>query len=358
MIFAHIDMDCFFCACEEKHNPNLKGKPVIVGGKSSRSVVSSGNYIARKYKIKAGMPISKAKQLCPDAIFISGNHNLYKKESAQVMEILAEYSDQFKQASIDEAYLEITEISEQFGSLEHYAEFIQKEVEKRTQLTCSIGIAESKIVAKIASDFKKPNGYTIVKDQQTFLENLPIGKIPGIGKVSRKKYYENKIYKIGDLRHKDKFFIMDNFGKYGLKYYYLAKGNALNSKHFFVETEPKSFSRERTFETDLADRDELLAILKKICYQVHSDLQGYYKTVSIKVRFADFSTITRDKTIHVSTNSLNIILDTATDLFLKIYDQFNIPERKVRLLGVKVSSITIGKEIQKKIPDYCNLEFY
>ncbi len=346
-IIAHIDMDCFFCACEEKYNPKLKGKPVIVGGRDGRGVVATANYEARKYGVHSAMPGSKAKMLCPNGIYLPSNHTMYRDESCEVMKILKKYTHNFEQVSIDEAYLDLTKFARRFNSLKEMGEYIKKEVFEKTKLTCSMGISSSRIVSKIASDYKKPSGITVVENQKLFLRNLPITKIPGIGKKSKEVYFKNGVHKIGDLVNKNKFFILDHFGKQGIKYQKLAMG--MDKSKIQKRVGHKSYSRETTFSQNKYKPLELKTDLLALCDRVYTDLKGeYYKTVSIKIRYYDFTSITRDYSLKTPDNSLNKIKEKALELFFKNIDS----EKSVRLIGVKLANLSGRKEKQTKLKQF------
>ena len=332
-IIGHIDMDCFFCACELKKNPTLKGKPVIVGSTGDRGVVSTANYEAREYGVFSATPISIARERCPNGIYLPVDFELYKKESKQIMDTLTRFSNFVLQVSVDEAYLDLTEFSKEFESLEKMAEYIKNTIYSETELTCSMGISESRIVSKIASDFRKPGGITIVRDMKEFLAELPIGKIPGIGKKSEEMYLNSGVETIGDLCNKKNSYLYEKFGSQSIFYKKLAEG--LDKTKLEKREGRKSISRETTLSKNTGNVIVLERELDKICGQVFIDLnKGFFKTVSIKIRYNDFTTLTRDKALITYQNSLKTIKDCAFELFRK-----NIGGRPVRLLGVKLGNI-------------------
>lgn len=286
-IIGHVDMDCFFCACEVKRTPILKGKPVMVGATGTRGVVAAANYEARKHGVFSATPIARARQLCPEGIFLPPDFHLYSKESKQVMQILSPFAGQMEQMSVDEAYLDVTETVKQFPTVQDFAEAIQKTVLEKTQLTCSVGIAPSRSVAKIASDFKKPKGITVVDDVFSFLAPLPIEKFPGIGKISKHFYHEHGIKIFHDIQCMNRFTVLETFGKYGVYVQQIAKGEIADSLHQYGPQ--KSVSREVTFMEDCSKKESLLSCLKELCQEVYDDLGAKsYRTVSLKLRFADF----------------------------------------------------------------------
>lgn len=345
-VIAHIDMDCFFCSCEIKRDPSLAGKPVIVGSTGNRGVVSAANYEARGFGVFSATPISRARELCPDGVFLPVDFRLYRKESRAIMEIFADLADDMQQVSVDEAYLELTGFSRGFNTLEDMAAHIQQRVTSESGLTCSVGIAESRIVAKIASDYRKPAGITVVRDAKGFLAPLPITKIPGIGKVSSRQYYARGIKTIGDLSRYSRFQILEMFGKHSVQYYDLALGE---DRSGIVHRDcVKSVSRERTFPEDNNDRQALKQKLEELCHMVHKDLKGQgFRTVSIKLRNSDFSTMTRDRSLGRTSYSAEDILWSAGSLF-----EENYMGTDIRLIGVRVSNLSAETSVQKTLLSY------
>ncbi|MGM5483550.1 MAG: DNA polymerase IV [Nanobdellota archaeon] len=348
-VIAHVDMDCFFAACEEKKDPSLKGKPLIIGAlpEDCRGVVSTANYEARKYGVHSAMPISKAHQLCPSAKYKRPDSIYYKNMSEKAMNALSIFALAFEQVSIDEAYLDITEFSKECLTLQEAARKIKKEVLKETGLTCSIGISCSRYISKIASDYRKPAGTTIVRDVKSFLAPLKISKIPGIGKKSSRKLISYGIKKIGDLAESDTFFLIENFGKSILKLKEIAKGNN-NDGVNHQERKRKSASREITFKEDI-ELESCRNYLSQLSYKVVEDIKkGTFKTISIKMRFEDFSTITRDFSLNYRSSRQKDIIDHSLQLLEKIKI-----DKKVRLLGVKVSNLDFPKSRQMELDSYC-----
>ena len=334
-IIGHIDMDCFFCACEVKKDPSLKGKPVIVGSTGDRGVVSTASYEAREYGVFSATPISIARKRCPDGIFLPVDGKLYKQESEKVMEILSRFSMTMKKMSIDEAYVDLTELYEEFDDLDSMARMIKNTIYTETGLTCSIGIADSTIVAKIASDYRKPAGITVVEDTQSFLKDLPISKIPGVGKMTEDMLRDAYIDKIGDFAEKSRAEVYEKFGKQGLFYKELAEGKVKD--RIEMEGPRKSVSRETTLEKDTKDIIILEKEVEELCEQVFQDLGGcFYRTVSIKIRYSDFTTISRDHRLKTPSNKKDIIKEIALSLFRK-----SISNRQgIRLLGVKLGQLS------------------
>jgi len=239
----HVDMDCFFSACEEKRDPSLKGKPVIVGSTGQRGVVSTANYEARKFDVHSALPISTARKRCPEGIFMAVDGRFYREESEHVMEILKEFDPDLAQVSIDEAYLRVRSVQ--------MAGEIQDRIKQETGLSCSIGVADCRKVAKIASDYKKPGGITIVADRRYFLEPLPIEKIPGVGKKTLPWYHRKGVHVVRDLLKFDRFELLDHFGEQGLHIVQMLLGVLTYGMPKMAQA--KSVSRERTFEINCSN---------------------------------------------------------------------------------------------------------
>ncbi len=351
-LILHIDMDAFFASCEEKNNPSLKGKPVVVGANpkqgKGRGVVSSCSYEARKYGIKSGMPISKAYKLNPKAIFLPVNFALYNKVSERVMWILKNHSNKFQQMSIDEAYLDITEKVKDFEEAKQLALQIKKEIREKESLTCSIGIASNKLIAKIASDFRKPNRLTIVRDSgiKKFLEPLSARKLYGVGPKTEEKLKEFGIKTIGQLSSFNREKLMEIFGAYGL--YLSMSANGIGDDFVAEEYSRLSIGREVTFEEDIEDFNIINEAIEEITEEIFEELkeENYlYRTVSIKIRFHDFRTYTRAKTLNYLSNNKNSITVTAKELAKEFFGQ------KIRLIGIRVSNLREFK-YQKTIKEF------
>jgi len=336
-------MDCFYCSCELKRRPGLEGFPVVVGSTGYRGVASAANYEARKFGVYSATPVSEARRLCPRAVFLPVDMQYYKSESRNVMSILERFAGDIQQVSIDEAYLDLTDVSKGFSSLEEMTTYIQTVILIETGLGCSIGVAESKVVSKIASDFKKPFGITVVRDVKAFLDPLPIDALPGIGKVTKKNYLKNGVHTIGDLARMEKFTVLDRFRIHGVRYQNIALG--LDRSIIKHRGKSKSVSRERTFSEDLSDWNMIKGKLENLCRRVHLDLKDYFfKTVSIKVRYSDFSTITRDITLNTATQSEEVIRDNVSTLFDRCFS-----EKDIRLVGVKLSNLACGLGTQTEL---------
>lgn len=336
----HIDMDAFFAAVEQRDHPEYKGKPVIVGADpkqgKGRGVVSTCSYEAREFGIHSAMPISKAYKLCPHGIYVRPHPGIYVKISNEILKIYYEFTDLVEPLSIDEAFLDVTGSLKLFGSAENIAKSIKKKIYNEHQLTASVGIAPNKYLAKIASDLEKPDGLVIVKENQIeqFLFPLDISRIWGAGKKTVEIFKSLGIHTIGDLAKIKKDDLETRFGKSGVHFYNLAHG--IDDREVIPEQAVKSVSNEITFEDDIYDLKILHITLFQLCEKVayrlrKKSLKG--KTIHLKLRYAGFETITRNKTLNYFTSNTEKIFIIINELFEKNYQT----ERKVRLLGVGVS---------------------
>jgi DNA polymerase IV (DinB-like DNA polymerase) len=350
-IIFHVDMDHFFTAVEEREHPEYKGKPVIVGADpkngKGRGVVSTCNYEARSFGIKSGMPISKAWRLCPGAIYLPVNYELYTKVSDRIMSLLRKYADKFEQWGIDEAFMDVTSRVKDYSEAEALAVQIKKEIYEKEKLTCSIGIGPNKLVAKIASDIKKPNGLTVVRDGEVenFLSPLPVRKLLWVGRKTEEKLTAMGVKTIGDLARCDPTVLVETFGAMGTQMYLMAHG--IDKSEVEERGKAKSISREITFEEDTSDFSFILTSLDKLSEEVYRDVSAqnlHFKTVTIKVRYENFETHTHSKTLPYITNRLQDIKKTAKEL-LQAYLR---PDIKIRLIGVKVSNF-VSAEKQKTL---------
>ncbi|MFW9950911.1 MAG: DNA polymerase IV [Candidatus Thorarchaeota archaeon] len=342
-IVFHCDLDCFFAAVEIRDNPEYKGKPVIIGadpkGGKGRGVVATCSYEARKFGLHSALPISKAYQLCPHGIYLQPNGIKYKEASKQVMEILSTFSKPFQQVSIDEAYLDLTEKCKDYEQAQKIAKKIQKEIFDKVGITLSIGCAPTKSIAKIASDFKKPNGITIVKPDEirTFLYNMDITKISGIGKKTKKYYNDLGFYKIGDIIKTPLHIIIEKLGKYGKWVWEVANGLDNREVKEFNDQQ-KSISKERTFYEDTDDFNLILSKLEDINSKIHIYLEKhniFYRTVTLKIRFEGFLTYTRSKSLSYPFRDR----DKAMNIIINLYNDFKNLNKKVRLVGIKLSNL-------------------
>ena len=347
-IIFHCDLDCFFAAVEIRDNPEYKNKPVIIGadpkGGEGRGVVATCSYEARKYGLHSAMPISKAYGLCPHGVYLKPNREKYYYSSKEVMKILQSYSPKFQQMGIDEAYLDMTGICNSFKQAEQIARKIQEEILQIVGISLSIGCASTKSIAKIASDYKKPNGITIVRDAERieFLKNMDIRKIPGIGKKSKVYYNKKGISTIGDILQIPLYKMVESFGKNGEWIWNIAHGlDSREVKEFHDER--KSISKERTFFEDTDDFSEIISKLEQLNDKIHLKLEKkniYYRTITLKIRFEGFTTYTRSYSLKTHIRNKKKVLHVVIDLMR----EFRNNKKKIRLVGIKLSNLEINLE--------------
>ena len=340
----HVDMDAFFVSVEELYDPGLKGKAVIVGGqRNERGVVSAASYEARKFGVHSAMPLRTAAKLCPHAIFVDGHPHRYHEYSAKVYAVLDRFSPQVEMASIDEAYLDMTGTVRLHGPPLRAAHNLHHKMKSETQLNCSIGIGTSRLMAKVASAKAKPNGilWAIPGHEARLLAPLDVRDIPGVGKVTEQNLNALGIHRVGDLSQHDESFLEEHFGKWGLALAGKARGEDAGGwfdSEVGADTDPKSISHEHTYNEDTADPQRLESTLMRLSEMVGRRLREgkfHARTVQLKLRYKDFTTITRAHTLPAPTQ-----LDT------EIFEQVRALLRKnwrkgaeVRLLGVHASQL-------------------
>lgn len=346
----HVDMDAFFAAFETRNMPKLKGKPVIVGGDPRfRSVVSTCSYEARKFGVHSGMPIKKAKQLCPEAVIISGTLRGYVYTSAMLQKIFANYAPKVQPISVDEVVMDITGCYRIFGTVENLVAQMKAQVKKELSLSCSVGVAPVRILAKMASGENKPDGLTIidVEDYKKMFYPKPVDAIWGIGEATKKSLEKIGLYTVGDIAKKTEKELKAYFGKYGTFLYMVSQGRGVSKVHSFEERpDEKSMSHETTLTVDINDIDKIYSTLLWLSDKVSRRLrQGNFlaRTISVKIRSSNFETITRDKTVTNPTDQCKLIYETAKKLLPRKYG----PDVKVRLLGVKASKLICNEENQQ-----------
>jgi len=341
-------MDAFFAAVEIRDNPEYKGKPVIVGGKpNSRGVVSTCSYEARKYGIHSAMPSFIAYKLCPQAIFVRGRFDAYREASEQVKKIFYEYSDLVEPVSIDEAYIDVTENKKNITSATQIAIEIRSKIFNKTRLTASAGVSYNKFLAKIASDMNKPDGLMVVtplKARQV-LEELPIGKFHGIGKASEKKMNLLGIRTGKDLKERTLQELMKHFGKIGSYYYNIVRG--IDDREVKTERIRKSLGHERTFAKDISDVNKMVEILYKLGKKISKQMQEKKfkaKTLTLKIKYANFDLVSRGRTLDVPFDEDKIINHLGRKLLLETLG----PKCKIRLLGLSVSNLVWSNDESNK----------
>ena len=341
----HIDMDAFYASVEQLDNPELRGKAIAVGGSSERGVVSAASYEARKYGVKSAMSSVIAKRNCPHLIFVKTRFDRYREISQRIREIFYEYTDLVEPLSLDEAYLDVTENKKGNPSASLIAKEIREKIKEKTGLNASAGISINKFIAKIASDFNKPNGQKTVNPEEVeeFLEVLDIRKFHGVGKVTAEKMYMLGIFTGKDLKTKSLDYLTEKFGKSGAHYYNVVRGIHLS------EVKPnrirKSLGAERTFNENISSEIFMLERLENIAEEIERRLKKSKvagKTITLKIKYSDFSQQTRSKTISFYISSKELILENARELLYqeKMKDS-------VRLLGISLSNLNTDKSEKK-----------
>ncbi|MFY8091009.1 MAG: DNA polymerase IV [Chitinophagaceae bacterium] len=333
---AHLDLDSFFVSVELINNPSLKGKPVIVGGSKERGVVSTCSYEARFFGVKSGMPMKQALQLCPQAIIANGTRGQYSKFSRWVTDIIASKAPLFEKASIDEFYIDLTGMDKYFNPLEWTIQLRQQIIDE-TKLPISFGLASNKMIAKIATDEAKPNGYLFVPigSEKEFLAPLPVNKFSGVGESTFLKLKQMNINFIGDILHSDINLLEKELGKWGTDLYRKAQGISNSQVHNYREA--KSISTENTFEENISNYELLLAELVRMTEKVGYELRQDKKLtgcIAVKIRYPNFETVSKQVTIDY-TFSDDELIPFAIELFKKLWK----PNSPIRLLGVKLSEL-------------------
>ena len=338
----HVDMDAFFVSVEELENPELKGKPVVVGADpDGRGVVAAASYEARKYGVHSAMPIRTAKKLCPHAIFLRGHYAKYSEYSHKIYDIFGEFTPIVEMVSIDEAYLDFTGCERLHGSAFRGADRLIHTLKDRTGLNASIGLSTSHLVSKIASDQAKPHGllYVLPGYEAQFLAPLPIRRMPGIGKVTEPELRSRGITIIGDLGQVGEGKLKQWFGKYGEWLYTKSQGHDIEAYQY--SEEPRSISHETTFDVDIEDAEEMertLSYLSQLVARRLRDHRLFARTVGLKLRYASFRTLTRDVTLDEPTHLDSVIFENVLRLFEGVWNR----KQKIRLLGVRTSNLGHG----------------
>lgn len=347
----HIDMDAFYASVEQRDNPQLKGKPVAVGGspEGRGGVVATCSYEARRFGVRSAMPSKKALQLCPQIIFIRPRFDVYKDVSRKVREIFRRYTDIIEPLSLDEAYLDVTEDKPGIGSAIDIAALIKKAIKEELHLTASAGISVNKFVAKIASDMKKPDGLTFIGPSkvESFIESLAIEKFYGVGKVTAEKMKGMNIHTGADLKKWSIKELTTHFGKAGRFYYQIVRG--IDDRPVEPNQETKSIGAEDTFPEDLTSLEEMNKELEKIAPVVHERLiknRLKYRTVTLKIKYHDFKIITRSKSFTEPADDFQLLLDTAKELMAATEPD----DVRIRLLGISVSNFGERIATRKTMP--------
>lgn len=345
MVVIHLDLDAFFVAVERLRDPSLRGQPVVVGGRpEARGVVASASYEARRYGVRSAMPTAQALRLCPDLVIVRPHYRLYRHYSDRVMAILRQVTPLVEPISIDEAFLDVTECAPMWGGAEALARALQSRIEVELGLSASLGVASNKLVAKIASDLRKPHGLVVVPpgEEASFLAPLPVERLWGVGEVTARRLHEAGIRTIGDLARQPPARLAEMFGAHGLEMWWHAQGH--DPRPVEVESAPKSVSREVTFARDVTDPERMRRTLLWLSESVGARLRRHRlrgKVVVLKLRYSDFSTLTRRITLSTPTDLDDVIYQQALSLWRKAY----MRGRPVRLLGVGVTNLS-GPERQ------------
>jgi DNA polymerase-4 len=340
-MILHIDMDAFYAAIEQRDHPELRGKPVVVGGSSGRGVVAAASYEARRFGIHSAMPGRRAIQLCPDAIFVRGNLDHYSRVGRQVREIFHRYTPLVQPLSLDEAFLDVAGSRRLHGDAATIGHAIKDAIRSELDLTASVGIAPLKFVAKIASDLNKPDGFVEVGqgDVTAFLDALPVSKLWGVGRVGQEKLTLMGLRRIGDIRTFDVGLLEQKFGSWGEHLWRLANG--IDARKVVTDRRAKQISHERTFAEDITDQAMLRAVVSYLSEQVARRLRRHHRqarNVSIKYRREDFQTFARSRTLPRPTHSTDEIFRNACELLDEMRSR---QPRPVRLIGVSVGSLTL-----------------
>ncbi len=339
----HCDMDCFYAAVHMRDDPSLRGKPVVIGGSpDGRGVVAAANYEVRRYGVHSAMPAAQALRRCPHAVFIKPEFSRYREESQAIFEIFREFTPIVQPASLDEAYLDVSDHLEPWGSATAVAGEIRRRVREERCLTVSVGVGPSRLIAKIASDFDKPDGLTVVKPArvQAFLDPLPVRRVHGVGPATEKALQELGVATIADLRGVELEVLRRRFGRHGQGLYNYSRG--IDNRPVHTHRERKSLGHERTYARDIASIEEMDAQLEDLSQRVAAGLEKREisaRTITVKVRYPDFTTLTRARSLDRPTASAEQIARIAREL-LRLTDA---ESRNVRLLGVTGSGLSNGQ---------------
>ena len=334
----HIDMDAFYASVEQRDNPVLRGKAIAVGGSERRGVVMTASYEARKFGVRSAMPSKMAFFKCPNIIFVKPRFDAYKAVSREVMNIFRSYTDLVEPMSLDEAYLDVTNNKMNMPSATLIAKEIKQRIKNELHLSASAGVSINKFLAKVASDIHKPDGLTLIRPEEAdpFIEKLPIEKIPGIGKVTASRMIALGIKTGGDIKKMKKEFLLKRFGKSGQHFYNIV--NCLNDDPVVAERKLKSISNETTFDDDVSDqnifRETLIELSRSVIRRMKKNNISA-KTVTLKIKYFDFVTQTRSKTLHEEFDDETNLIETIESLLLNPHKI----DKPVRLLGVGVSNL-------------------
>jgi DNA polymerase IV len=340
----HIDMDAFYASVEQRDNPDLRGKPVAVGGSpEKRGAVAAASYEARKFGVHSALPSRSARAKCPQLIFVKPRFEVYKAISAQIREIFYQYTDLVEPVAFDEAYLEVTENKRGMASAQQLADEIRSQIFTETQLTASAGVSVNKFLAKMASGLNKPNGMAVIRPHEAadFVAGLPIEKFHGIGQATAAKLHGMGIFTGADLRERSEMELMQQFGKMGRFYYWIARGE--DDRAVVPNRIRKSISVENSFDPDLSDRAMIETALRQVATDLFDRLtqvNAKGQTLTLKVKFADYTQVTRSTTQGVVMTELGLIQALAQQLL----EGLDLGGRSVRLLGLGMSKLDNGSK--------------
>jgi DNA polymerase-4 len=340
---VHIDMDAFYASVEQRDDPRLRGKPVVVAWKGNRSVVCAASYEARRFGVRSAMPAIHAERLCPEAIFVPPDFTRYRAVSQSTREIFRRHTDLVEPLSLDEAYLDVTENKTGLPTATRVAKTIREQIREELQLTASAGVAPNKFLAKIASDWRKPDGLFVIQpeDLDTFLPPLPIGRIPGVGKVTEKRLATLGIKTVGDLRSLELNILEDHFGRYGQRLYELTRG--IDDSAVVSDRPTKSISAEDTFETDvpLSETEVIILRLAEKVWAASRKEARVARTVVLKLKTSDFNILTRSHTPLTPPSSYEELATIALALRERVHLSL---QQRFRLVGVGLSNFRETEE--------------
>ena len=337
-------MDAFYASVEQRDDPHLRGKPVVVAWKGNRSVVCAASYEARRFGVRSAMPALRAERLCPDAIFIPPDFTRYRAVSRAVREIFLRHTDLVEPLSLDEAYLDVTENKTSLPTATRVAKAIRERIREELNLTASAGVAPNKFLAKIASDWRKPDGLFVIQpeDIDTFLSPLPVGRIPGVGKVTEKRLEELKIKTVADLRNLEISTLETRFGRYGIRLYELARG--IDHSKVVSDRPTQSISAEDTFEHDvpLAEIEPMIRRLAEKVWLASRNESRIARTVVLKLKTSEFNILTRSHTPVSPPASCEELIEIA----LSLRERVNLaPQQRFRLVGIGFSNFRESEEM-------------
>ena len=342
----HIDLDAFYASVEQRDNPEYRGKPLAVGASPrQRGVVAAASYEARKLGIHSAMPSKSALAKCPNLIFVRPRFEVYRAISAEIHDVFRRYTDIFEPVALDEAYLDVTENKQGLPYASTVARHIRHEIFQATNLTASAGVSVNKFLAKIASGMNKPNGMTVIlpEDAESFVEELPIEKFHGIGKVTAAKMRRFGIQNGADLKERSRLFLVDSFGKVGHYYYNIAR--AKDNRAVEANRIRKSIGAENSFAEELSDKATIIIKLEQVARTLKNRIDRHRasgRTLTLKVKFADYQQITRSRTFESCLDSLDTIIIEA----LKLLEIVELEGKSIRLLGISLSNLNNEKKLQ------------